>query len=758
MKIDPVLMIIVLVILLSSCENKNTVGNISILKKSVLKTSSNWQLFIDDYWIAESDQITSTLHTPKKHPNNPLIQGDVPWEEAPYCFGTAIYDEGDSIFKLWYQSYNYGQQVANRTPILYATSKDGVKWTRPNLGVIEFQGSTDNNIVLQNYGFHDLYSPSVIKDDADPDTNRRYKMIWWDFPLGDEGYQDDGMCVAFSADGIHWNKYPGNPVLHAKKSEKSISDVMSVMQDKNTGKFVAYTKGWAEPWPSHRQIVRTESSDFIHWSEPEVVISHKHNLSDPQSYGMTTSQYGNNYIGLLYSYKKPGDETIDVQLTVSHNNNNWARVADMKTFIPIGKEGIWDDGMIFCTPAFNHGDSTLIYYSAWDGAHNTKTRKSGIGLATLRLNGFVSLDAKEEGNITTRILMNTDGPLLVNVDARRGSLRAGLLDINGNPISGYTINDCIPIQSDDVSQPVEWKNHNKLPNSSEPIQIRFEITKASLYGFYAGPDAKRFMNDLTNKLSGGADIKTIAKHLIKVRKEGGHTRALALHYPDLNKEKAYKIQMEMLSQLENQGEELVGWKMGGANLDNFNPSFGFILASDAYKSGQIIDDKNFVEDCPLIEAEIGFILKKDLPGPVISKEELMDAIESVGGYCELINIRTRDVKGGIKASPAQFIADGMSHGGFIHPSKKLTLDALDLNNVTAKVAINGEIMAEGKSENYAFLDAVLYLANSLPKYGRYLHAGDIIITGSILTPPKAKVKDKVKINFSSFESLDIIFE
>src|SRR5690606_31844381 len=135
-----------------------------------------------------------------------------------------------------------------------------------NLGIIDYQGSTDNNIILQNYGFHDLYSPSVIKDNEDPDPSKRYKMIWWDFPLGGEGYQDDGMCVAFSPDGIHWTKYVGNPVLNAKKIEHSISDVMMVMHDKNTGKFVAYTKGWAEPWPAFRQIVRTESSDFIHWS------------------------------------------------------------------------------------------------------------------------------------------------------------------------------------------------------------------------------------------------------------------------------------------------------------------------------------------------------------------------------------------------------------------------------------------------------------------------------------------------------------
>ena len=488
-------MIILFTILLSACKNENKSNELAIdqLRETVKKTNTNWQLFIDDYWIAEKTDMTTSIHQPEKHPENPLIRADIPWEENPYCYGTVIFDEVESIFKFWYQSYNHALEVPERTPILYATSTDGIQWVRPNLEVIEFNGSTDNNIVLQNYGYHDLYSPSVIIDNADPDPNQRYKMIWWDFPLGKKGYQDDGMCVAFSPDGIHWTKYSGNPVLHAKKDEKSISDVMSVMQDHNTGKFVAYTKGWANPWPAFRQIVRTESSDFIQWSEPEVVISHKHDLKDPQSYGMTVSQYGNNYIGMIYSYKKPGNETIDVQLTVSHDNKNWSRVADQETFIPLGEADSWDDGMIFCVPMFNHGDKTLIYYSGWDNSHDSKApRHSGIGLATLRMNGFVSLDAgPKPGRVTTHAMHNVHGQLLVNVDASGGSLRAELLDAEGGPISGYTMNECVPVQTDGISQVVQWRNHIELPDRKKALRIRFQINKASLYGFYSGSDVVR---------------------------------------------------------------------------------------------------------------------------------------------------------------------------------------------------------------------------------------------------------------------------
>ncbi|RKX31543.1 MAG: hypothetical protein DRP71_13305, partial [Verrucomicrobia bacterium] len=336
--------------------------------------TGDWQLFIDDYWVETSSGIVPTLHQPTKHTNNPLIVGDVAWAPNPYCFGSVLYDEEEALFKLWYMSFNIDYPLADRTPVLFATSVDCVSWDRPALGLHEFQGSRENNILLTNYGHHDLYSPSVIKDSRDPDPERRYKMIWWDFPLGPQEYQDDGMCVAFSADGIHWTRHQDNPVLSPKKQENSISDVMSVMFDHRSDKYVAYTKGWADPWPAFRQIVRTESTDFVNWTEPKVVLTHDHDLNDPQSYGMSVTQYESVYVGLLASYKDPGDETIDIQLAVSHDNLGWSRVANQATFLPSGPDGGWDDGMVFACPLIRHEDRVIIVYGGWDGPHDTTKR------------------------------------------------------------------------------------------------------------------------------------------------------------------------------------------------------------------------------------------------------------------------------------------------------------------------------------------------------------------------------------------------
>jgi len=451
-----------------------------------------WQLFIDDYWIESASGVVPVLHQPTKHADNPVITGDAAWSKNPYCFGSLIHDEEESLFKLWYMSYNYDCPTAERTPILYATSPDGVSWDRPALGIQEFQGSKENNILLTNYGHHDLYSPNVIKDLRDLDPDKRYKMLWWDFPLGPEPYQDEGMCVAFSPDGIHWTRHPDNPVLGATKQENSISDVMSVMVDHRNGKYVAYTKGWTHPWPAFHQIVRTESTDFLSWSEPQVVLTHTHDLRDPQSYGMSVTQYESVYVGLMASYKDPGDETIDIQLTVSHDNRNWSRVADQATFLPLGSAGAWDDGMIFATPLIQHRDRILIIYGGWDGSHEADVRHAAIGLATLRKDGFVSLDAGETpGSLTTRALQGAQGPLLINADASCGSIRVEVLGSDGQALPGYSARDSAVIEVDSVAQPITWNAKEELPVTSGPIQLRFLLTNASLYSFAAGPQVER---------------------------------------------------------------------------------------------------------------------------------------------------------------------------------------------------------------------------------------------------------------------------
>ena len=130
----------------------------------------------------------------------------------------------------------------------------------------------------------------------------------------------------------------------------------------------------------------------------------------------------------------------------------------------------------------------------------------------------------------------------------------------------------------------------------------------------------------------------------------------------------------------------------------------------------------------------------------------------MGGFSELISIRLKDADAAHKTTPAQSIADGLSHGGFIQPDHTYGLTGIDLEKIKARVKINGAVKASGDSKNFKFFKAIQYLGNTLAKYNRYLRAGDIIITGSMVTPPPAKKGDTVEILFSEFDPLRLTFE
>jgi len=281
----------------------------------------------------------------------------------------------------------------------------------------------------------------------------------------------------------------------------------------------------------------------------------------------------------------------------------------------------------------------------------------------------------------------------------------------------------------------------------------------------SGENASNSPREITHQLTADADIDAVADHLLAARKTASMTRGLALHFPDLDRGQAYQIQMALLKKLESQGEQVVGWKMGGTKIakpgQQLDPIFGFMLASDRLQSGSAAKSDRFADNTPIIEAEIGFWIARDLPGPKVSREELVAAVAGVGGASELISVRVRDAAGGIEAGANLGIADGLGHGGFILPERHVPLDKAPFDSEVGRVVINGQLEAEGAATQMmegAPLDAVLSLANQLPKHGRYLRAGDVVIIGSLLESPPAKSGDRAEITFSTFEPLTIEFE
>jgi hypothetical protein len=374
--------------------------------------------------------------------------------------------------------------------ICYATSNDGIHWERPNIGLVEHKGSTDNNIILSDASFG-----NIISDPRDPDPNRLYKSLFfeardWD-PRGTPN-TGEGVSIAFSPDGLDWTKHPDNPVI-----TKSSDVHMLLGWDDLHDCYVTYARPTTQEGNTTRRIGRSVSNDFINWTDPEdILVPDEHDPPAMEFYGMPVFKYEAHYVGLLWAYHTRPEEpkqrtfgTIDVQLASSRDGINWDRAGDRKPFIPNGPPGSIDAGEIYTARAPVVVDNELwFYYSPGNMEHGVTGRSGPICLAKLRLDGFVSVDAGQDaGSLTTKPFRCEGGPLKINASAREGMVGVAVLDESGIQYQGYSRQECALFDGDSVDHSVTWREKLSLEElKGKTIRLKFYLQNASLYSFTVG--------------------------------------------------------------------------------------------------------------------------------------------------------------------------------------------------------------------------------------------------------------------------------
>lgn len=137
----------------------------------------------DDHSIPLQNNLFLTLKQVQKHPESPvLLKGPegAPDDRGPQLYGSVLSVDGK--LRMWYMGLAKEPVTASgyaTFPCCYAESDDGVHWVKPNLGLVEWRGSRDNNICFLGAGkwpIHDC--ASVMHDPEDPDQERRYKMTY----------------------------------------------------------------------------------------------------------------------------------------------------------------------------------------------------------------------------------------------------------------------------------------------------------------------------------------------------------------------------------------------------------------------------------------------------------------------------------------------------------------------------------------------------------------------------------------------------
>ncbi len=450
------------------------------------------QLFVDDAGILRKEGVTRTAHACRKL-DAPVLQAEAPWEadridRRVYLYGTVL-RQPDGSFRMWYM------HATNR--FLYATSADGVHWTRPNLGLVSFSDSKANNILPIA-----LHSPSLIVDPRASDPAQRYKLLGCDTAPGPKR----GYSAAHSSDGLDWQLHPKNPVLPG-------SDTCTLSYDPVTGEFLAFHKLTHMNREHKRRLVYLAvSRDMQSWSEPELVLA-PDDIDDEQTrreggicshfYNLSAFPYGSQWLGLVTHFRhlsatpaagtaRSGqDGPIDVQLVHSRDGRTWSRCEDRTPVIPNGPHA-YDAGCILgvANQPVMVGDEVWVYYTAITTTHGgaMPEKQVSIARAVWRRDGWVSLDAGAGGGVVETIPLPPGRLLTVNADAAAGNLTVEILAPGGLPLPDYTHQDCVPLRGDGIRQPVRWKHHATLP-TCPGIRLRFRMNNARLYSYSNGGSA-----------------------------------------------------------------------------------------------------------------------------------------------------------------------------------------------------------------------------------------------------------------------------
>ena len=498
------------------------------LASEALNIGSQKQLFIDGYIVESMEpRVYRLMNQPQKYHNNPVIRLDTEWEHkgglshGGDC-GQIFYDPDRKLYRFydlmvnwdWSQRWNF-----------YAESKDGIHWVKPKLGQVKFLGYDTNFISLPFDS--EAHSNAIFRDPAAKSEAERYKMLYTQKRNGKVS-----MYPGYSSDGLNWKAYDVDRAAVPYWSDTN----NNLLWDTNKKRYILYLRTfnklnrWMNPEPVYPEDSRTRtasfatSSDFLSWDSPPTIrdaddrfLSFHADEKDPVGsrdfYTLEVLPYAGGYVGFTSVYhnmfglapaamdagkaQSPWMDRMDVQLLWSRDAEKFQRVGERRVFIPNGAAGSWDEDLVY---SVHNGivredlGEIWIYYEGFSGhhwfSHRQEHQRGQVGLAILRLDGFVSVTG--QGAITTRPLTFQGNLLKINatgvdkyVGPGYGTVRVEVLDAEtAEPIPGFDKESSDPFGDDRLDYTVTWKGQTDVSTlQGKSIQLRFHLDKAKLFAF-----------------------------------------------------------------------------------------------------------------------------------------------------------------------------------------------------------------------------------------------------------------------------------
>ena len=472
-----------------------------------LDIGTRLELFVDDYLIdSMTGEVDLKLHTPSSA--GKVLDFYKPWEGTT-CFYVSVV-HGDGLYRMYYRGHSLPSAIApslatsgetlvpeHKEVTCYAESRDGRIWTKPSLGIVEFQGSKDNNIIWDDFGTHNF----MVFRDTNPaaPAEHRYKAL----ASGTPNRPKKRVVGMVSADGIHWKPIREKALLTQPPTDYGGD---AFLWDSARSEYVAYLRVWyPSRWedpnnrrgPTIRAIGRATSPDFLHWSDLEDI-----DLGGaPRDHFYTngiTPYFRAPHIFLGFPKRfvpwrtriadAPEGGSSDTVFMTSRDGLHWDRTF-LESFIRPGRDPKnWiNRNNATSTGVVETGEDEISLYVL----RNYKSPSIHIERMTLRTDGFASLRARYSGGeVLTRPFKFEGSNLVLNFStSAAGSIRLEIQDEDGSPLPGFSLAESPLIWGDEVEQTVRWKRSHSQATSEEPlkrlsgkvVRLRFLMKDADLY-------------------------------------------------------------------------------------------------------------------------------------------------------------------------------------------------------------------------------------------------------------------------------------
>ncbi len=480
----------------------------------------NLYLFVDDHWIERRDYVDRVLHQARPLPA-PVVWPDDPRHEEDAAWGNVL-REPDGTFRMWYATLMLGHaggghhemaragvwgraddfgfyprsraDVVQTNAVLgkYAESSDGRSWAKPELGLVELRGSTRNNIVLNGTiaanqtggALTNFDGWTVVRDDHETDSNRRYKMVahWESIHCHDNKdisgflgrpeaalkrfHAARGKYLTCSRDGLRWDQ-----PLERIDFPDGNGDRFLIVRDHRNERWFGYSRA-----ASHAAAAFSFSQNLSDWSSPEVepLVTAK-SIGDLKVECLVPFNYGRQDLGVPVAMDKDrsmlqGARAMVPYLATHHDGESWSFVGqEREPLIPKGPpSSYYASGAVpLHNEPFIVGDELLIFFNAFARYQDPPSRygSRSIGIATLRRDGFVGLVHRASagtGAVVTKEVV-VDGPRLeLNVEAAptAGRVEVAVLSPEGTVVPGYDFDSVVPLEVDSVRASVTWAGRN----------------------------------------------------------------------------------------------------------------------------------------------------------------------------------------------------------------------------------------------------------------------------------------------------------